>query len=131
MGVIRPDDDYFVNTADLSLRRPPPDQRTGLRELLRQDLSQRILGGVFIFLVILLWPSIRQQLVEVNLLSTDSNFSEGVALGLLVSVPFALLVFFSGIRDNIRHRIPFYRNIIFVRDIIQVIFLLLFISVAY
>lgn len=132
MGVMRSDDDYFVNAIDLSLKRPPPNQQTGIRDIIRHDLFQRIAGGVLILAIILLWPTLRQAMIDVDLLSSDAdNLTEGIMLGVLVALPFGVLVLGSGLQVNVKHGIPFYRNIIFIRDIIQVLFLLLIISFVY
>lgn len=132
MEVMRSDDDYFVNTADLSIKRLPPNKRTGIRDIIQHDLVQRIAGGVLVLLIILLWPTLRDILIDANILSAATdNLTEGVVLGALVSLPFALLVFIAGLRVMLQHDIPIYRNIIFIRDIIQVLFLLVIISFFY
>lgn len=146
MEVMRPDDEYFVNDADLSLKRPPPNQSTGIRELIQSDIVQRVAGGFLILLIILLWPNIRMTLVDVGLLPSDApdllvdlgvppsdaaNLLEGIVLGALTSLPFAVLVLIEGLRVTQKFGIPVYRNIIFLRDAVQVIFLLVIITIGY
>ncbi len=132
MGIMRPDDDYFVNGVDLTLKRPPPNKKTGIRDLIQHDLTQRIAGGFLILLTILIFPTLRQALVDIDLLAADAdNLIEGIILGVLVALPFGILVLASALRVNVQHGIPFYRNIIFIRDIIQVLFLLLIIGIIY
>lgn len=125
--------EIFVTTADLGAKRPPPNQRTGLRELLLHPMLLRVVAVIYFLLVFMLWPTIRDEIFyPMNLLSdSSSNWATGLGLGLMVALPFALIVFAEGLNDQRRLTIPFYRNIIFIRNIIQVLFLILFPGTAY
>lgn len=125
--------EVFVTTADLNARRPPPNQRTGIRELIMHPLFFRVLAAVYFFLAFSLWPVIRDEVFyRVRLLSdSSSNWTTGLGLGLVAAFPFLLLVFANGLIDQQRLNIPFYRNIIFIRDIIQVAFLIVILGTGY
>ena len=126
------DEDVFVTDADLSASRPPPNRRAGLRDMIRNPQYQVVAAVLFIFAVLLLWTGIRDGLVDASLLSSNGdNVPEGFALGIIIALPFTVLVFAQGLIINAQQGIPFYRNIIFIRDITQVVFLLAIVTFAY
>lgn len=61
----------------------------------------------------------------------SSNLEEGTALGIITAFPFFVLVMTQSVYINIRQRIPFFRNIAFLRNIWEVIFLAALITSAY
>ena len=154
------DRDVFVNTADLTISRPPPDKRAGFADIIRGRNFQVAVSVLFMLVVSLFWRDIRSALLDSNILVDDSNravttivetpdgptevplepdlpsitsvnASEGFALGLIISLPFALMILVRSLMIMANEGIPFYRNIIFIRDITQVAILLLLIVSAY
>lgn len=62
---------------------------------------------------------------------TPSNTAEGLMMGFLAALPFGIFVIVRSIMAQFKEGIPFYRNIIFVRDFTQVVFLMLILAFAY
>ena len=62
---------------------------------------------------------------------STSNTIEGLMLGLLAALPFGIFVVARSISTQIQEGIPFYRNIIFIRDFTQVVFLMLILAFIY
>jgi general L-amino acid transport system permease protein len=202
------DEDVFVTAADLAASRPPPDRRSGVRDLIRNATFQFIAGLIFILFIIANWAAgtdIKQSLIDTDvnvfinqdscnfignneaivneeilqldenvcgsielsdvvdgivfsinvdagevslpgfddpvsldlgeftyaLSENSSNLQEGLALGMLIALPFFILVLAQNLYINVQQRIPFFRNIAFLRSITEVIFLLAIITTTY
>lgn len=130
--------DIYVSTADLSATRPPPDKRVGIMEILLHPLLLRILAFSYIATTWVNRASIVNFLVDAGLLPLkflDSvigeNFQEGFGYGFIACLPFAILVFALAINEQQKKGVFFLSNIIFIRDIIQVIMLLFFLAMGY
>jgi general L-amino acid transport system permease protein len=149
-------EDTYVSAADLTASRPPPNKRTGLGDLIRNPNFIRILAVIYIALFFIVQVQYRADTTVIEdgetrvvnatvsrsiasyiadqlqeLWSGIGNFTEGFLIATLIAIPFAIIVFWSGINDQNKHGIPFYRNVIFIRDFTQVIFLILIIGGIY
>lgn len=172
----RRDEDVFVSSADLAASRPPPNRRSGLRDLLRESLFQFIVACIYIVVILGFWAgslnsdiNLKQSLLDVELDitipypvagleevssgflgtgqqpffeirdweltslldSTSNNLQEGLWLALIVAAPFALIVSVNGLYTNVVEGIPTYRNIVFLRNITEVIALFALVTTGY
>jgi general L-amino acid transport system permease protein len=134
-------DDFFVTTADLSARRPPPRSKNVVVQFLKRPIILIILYLVYIAGIVSQWAGLKEILLEDILrnalnatYSADSvtlgfleaipfNVVEGLWLGFLVALPYLIYSFANSFAIQLRTRIPIYRNIEFLRDIAQAVFL--------
>lgn len=106
--------DLFVTTADLSARRAPPRPASWLGALAQMSAAQRLAAVVYILLVVLVVrPDPRLPRAAQSLL-----------FGGAVVLPFVALALINGLRAQQRTGILFYRNVVFLRNIVQAVFLL-------
>ena len=149
-------EDIYVSAADLTASRPPPNKRTGLGDLIRNPNFIRIIAVIYIalFFIVQVQYTSEVTVVEDDTTSTTTttvtrsvasyiahqlqevwsgigNFTEGLVIAALIGIPFLIIVFWRGFDDQSKHNIPFYRNVIFIRDFTQVIFLILIIGAVY
>ncbi|MCI0711919.1 MAG: ABC transporter permease subunit [Chloroflexi bacterium] len=149
-------EDTYVSAADLTASRPPPYKRTGLSDLIRNPNFIRIIAVIYIalFFTVQVQYTSEVTIVEDDTTSTTTtavtrsvasfiahqlqqiwsdigNFTEGFVIAALIGIPFVIFVFWRGLNDQNKHGIPFYRNVIFIRDFTQVIFLILIIGGIY
>lgn len=129
-------EDTYVSAADLTASRPPPNKRTGLSDLIRNPNFLRIVVVVYIALFFIVQVQSRSVAGLIadglhELWSGIDNFTAGFVIATLIAIPFVIFVFWRGLDDQNKHDIPFYRNVIFIRDFTQVIFLILIIGSIY
>ena len=130
--------DTYVSTADLSASRPPPDKRVGIMEIL---LHPWLLSFLAISYILTTWINrdhLVKFLVDLGILPINSltsalseNFQEGFGYGFLACLPFLILVFALGISEQLRKGVLVFTNITFIRDIIQVILLIILLAIGY
>lgn len=108
----RPD---FVTTADLSLSRAAPEANS-MFELLAESRLSRVLGlvGYLIFIAVA-WVAMSDQPL--------SNEVAGAIFGVIASLPFFGVVLVRAFGAERRTGVPFWRDVIFLRDFTQTMFL--------
>ncbi|HEX2907153.1 MAG TPA: ABC transporter permease subunit [Phototrophicaceae bacterium] len=115
---------YFVTTADLAASRLPNKPTSAFRVLLGNGTFWRVVALVYMLLVVLAWPTV----------FTGSDLPiaiQGVLFSLIICLPLAAVVLVNALQLQRRTRIPFYRNVIFIRDFIQIVFLVVILLVAF
>lgn len=140
-------DDFFVNTADLSARRPPPRSQNAAVQILQlpavivASYLAYIGGTIFFWNLLNDFPAILAIIVKIlaskvgiHLDSLDTflnifivnitNVVEAGWLGFLVAFPYIIYSVANGLYVQWRTNIPIYRNIVFLSDITQSVFLL-------
>lgn len=114
-------DDSFVTTADLTAARPLPRPSSWLGALAQMSATQRIAAILYILLVVLVVrpdPSLPHAV-------------QSLLFGGVVALPFVVMALADGLRAQQRTSIPFYRNEVFLRNIVQAIFLLIIFMMLY
>ncbi len=140
--------DIYVSTADLSDSRPPPDKRVGLMEILLHPIVLNILAFSYIATTWLNRAHFVKLLVDAGILPLDKifgnvplinslvdqfseNFQEGFGYALLACIPFFIIVFGIGISEQMNKGVLVFTNITFIRDIIQVLMLVVILAFGY
>lgn len=114
------DPNVFVTTADLSASKPPPKQSTLIDTLLGSRAAINI--GAVIYLV--------YALVAWNFAGTfdASNPVQSLIFGVAVAIPYFAAVLARAIGTQNRTGTPMFRDIVFISDFTQTIFLVLIAS---
>ena len=119
-------DDFFVNTTDLSARRPPPRSKNLAVQFLKRPVVLISLYLAYIVLILVKWDGLKAILVNDLLGQSAAEIGNGVEamwLGFWVALPYFVYSIVVALSVQYRLHIPFFRNIDFLRDIAQVIFL--------
>ncbi|MBI5930103.1 MAG: ABC transporter permease subunit [Chloroflexi bacterium] len=127
-------DDFFVNTADLSARRPPPRSKNPVVLFLKRPIVLISLYLAYIALIFVKWDTLKDWLVADILNRPASEIGNGLEamwLALWVALPYFIFSIFNAAKIQLRLRIPFFRNIDFLRDIAQVVFLFVVVAGLY
>lgn len=110
-----PNDGYFVTNADLSKSRAAPEANS-LFDILAESRLTRVVAlvGYLIFMAVS-WSFVGQQGLV--------NEVGGIIFGLITSLPYFGVVLIRAIGAEQRTGVSFWRDIVFIRDFIQVVFL--------
>lgn len=120
----RPEADYYVSTADLALSRLPTRPTSTLSALLRNETLWRVVALAYMVLVVITWPIIVRG-------DTPPRSVQSLIFSLIICLPFAALILINGFRLQHRTKVPFYRNIDFLKNFVQVIFLFIIFATVF
>jgi general L-amino acid transport system permease protein len=112
-----PENQYYVTRADLSKSRPAPEE-SSMFEILASSRWTRIAGllGYLTFIGVA-WVAMAN--------TTLVNWMAGVIFGIIASLPFFGVVMTRALNAQRRTKTPFFRDVVFLADFTQVIFLFL------
>ncbi|MCQ3931648.1 MAG: polar amino acid ABC transporter permease [Chloroflexi bacterium] len=119
-------DDFFVNTADLSARRPPPRSQNAAVQFLKRPIVLVSIYLAYVVLILVNWDTLHGWLVEDILDKPPEKIGNGVEamwLGFWIALPYLVYSVINAVSVQVRLGIPFFRNIDFLSDITQVVFL--------
>lgn len=120
-------DDFFVNSVDLSIHRPPPRSQNVLVTFVKNPRFLVALYLLYILLIAWLWGDLKEfllsDILDDAVKGETSNTVEGAYLGGLIALPYLIYSVVSALMTQFRLRIPFFRNLDFLNNIAQVIFL--------
>lgn len=89
-----------------------------------KEMLWRIVALAYMALVVIAWPVIvRDDGVPRNV--------ESLIFSLIICLPFAGLILVNGLRLQRRTKVPFYRNIVFLKNGVQVLFLLVIFATVF
>ncbi len=119
-------DDFFVNTADLSARRPPPRSKNAVVQFLKRPIVLVSIYLAYVVLLLINWDSLKNWLVDDILNRPAAEIGNGIEamwLGFWIALPYLIYSIISAFAIQMRLGIPFFRNLDFLSDITQVVFL--------
>jgi general L-amino acid transport system permease protein len=119
--------EVFVTTADLSASRPPPSQANWL-QIIRSSTAFKLLAVILYGIYLLVcWTSVESGLINLGFTRLElvgmDNITEGAILGIAVMIPLLLLIIVRSVISRIQTGVPIYRDLPFLRDLIQIVFL--------
>jgi general L-amino acid transport system permease protein len=117
-----PRDLFYVSTADLTAKRPPPKLNL-LASLVRNPLIKRLVGLAYFVVVLIVW----QPLLSALGLQLSSATEAGL-LAIVMCLPLVVITLADAIGDQRRTGVPFYRDIEFIRNTGEIILLFLIIN---
>lgn len=115
--------DTFVTTSNLTTSRPRPIKGTLLERLANNPTVVRLVAFGYIGAILLFWGQIRTLLTPSAIGQTIPR-TEAIWFGLIISVPFIVILSLNAFTRQQRTHIPFYRNLDTIRDMIQIIFVI-------
>jgi general L-amino acid transport system permease protein len=113
---------FYVSTADLTAKRPPPKLNL-LASLVRNPLIKRLVGLAYFVVVLIVW----QPLLSALGLQLSSATEAGL-LAIVMCLPLVVITLADAIGDQRRTGVPFYRDIEFIRNTGEIILLFLIIN---
>ncbi len=110
------DPNVFITTADLSASKPPPQQDSFVDVIARMRAAMGV--GIVVYLIYLLtaWNFAWN--------FDGANLVQALLFGVLAAVPYFVIVTVRGIRTQNRTGTPVYRDIVYISDFTQTIFLI-------
>ena len=115
--------DTFVTTSNLTSSRTRPVKGTLLERLANNPMVVRLVAFGYIGAILLFWGQIRTLFTPASIGQTIPR-TEAIWFGLIIAVPFIVILSLNAFTRQQRTHIPFYRNLDTIRDMIQIIFVI-------
>ncbi|MCC6613805.1 MAG: ABC transporter permease subunit [Anaerolineae bacterium] len=124
--------DVFVTTADLNARRAAP-KPSPLAALVANGAVKRLLGLVYLIVIILLWEPLMTVFQKPERLARGEWLSplvESLLLSFVLCLPLIVIALSSALRSQARTGTPFYRDTDFVRNAGEIVLLFLILQLG-
>lgn len=115
--------DTFVTSSNLTASRPRPVRGALLERLANNPTVVRLVAFGYIGVILLFWGQIRTIFSPASLAETIPR-TEAIWFGLIIAIPFTLILSLNAFTRQRRTHIPFYRNLDTIRDMIQIMFVI-------